>query len=207
MTLLDAAGWVWFIPLHDGTHSIGIVQNQDVATAKKKEAGSSKEFYLRSLDLVPGIKELIGDGELVTDIKSASDWSYSASHYAFPGARIVGDAGAFIDPFFSTGVHLALHGALSAATTIAAVLKGQVDEETAAAWHSHKTSTSYTRFLVVVSSALKQIRLQDEPVISDWDEESFDRAFDLYRPSKMGNSTFCMTLIRLIDPTSYPRNR
>lgn len=182
----DAAGWVWFIPLHDGTWSVGIVQNQDMATAKRRELGSpsSKDFYLHSLNLVPGIKELIGEGELVSDIKSASDWSYSASHYAFPYARILGDAAAFIDPFFSTGVHLALHGGLSAATTIAASIRGQADEEAAAQWHSQKSATSYTRFLVVVSSALKQIRLGDEPVISDFDDSSFDRAFDLFRPSK-----------------------
>ncbi|KAH8694999.1 hypothetical protein BGW36DRAFT_298705 [Talaromyces proteolyticus] len=186
--LRDASGWVWFIPLHDGTHSVGIVQNQEMATKKKREAGSpsSKDFYLQSLELVPGIKELIGSAELITDIKSASDWSYSASHYAFPYARIIGDAGAFIDPFFSTGVHLAVHGGLSAATTVAASIRGHTTEDAAAAWHSKKTSTSYTRFLVVVSSALKQIRLQDEPVISDFDEDSFDRAFDLYRPIIQG---------------------
>jgi flavin-dependent dehydrogenase len=162
------------------------VQNQDLAIAKKRELGSpsSKDFYLHSLNLVPGIKELIGQGELVSDVKSASDWSYSASHYAIHYARVVGDAGAFIDPFFSTGVHLALHGGLSAATTISASLRGQTNEEAAAQWHSQKTATSYTRFLVVVSSALKQIRLGDEPVINDFDEKSFDRAFDLFRPSK-----------------------
>ena len=186
MFLLDAGGWVWFIPLHDGTHSVGIVQNQELANQKKREAGSpsSKDFYLSSLNLVPGIKDLIGNGELISEIKSASDWSYSASHYAFPYARIIGDAGAFIDPFFSTGVHLALHGGLSAATTIAAAIRGHADEETAQAWHSRKVSTSYTRFLIVVSSALKQIRSGDEPVISDIDEKSFDKAFDLYRPSE-----------------------
>jgi flavin-dependent dehydrogenase len=205
----DAAGWVWLIPLHDGTHSIGIVQNQDIATAKKREAGSpsSKDFYLQSLDLSPGIKELIGNGELISDVKSASDWSYSASHYAFPYARIVGDAGAFIDPFFSTGVHLALHGGLSAATTIAAALRGHTEEETAAAWHSKNASTSYTRFLVVVSSALKQIRLQDEPVISDFDEDSFDRAFDLYRPSKTKVLCICGGFCANWLHHSYPRDR
>lgn len=144
---------------------------------------SSKGFYMESLELVPGIKELLAKAELVSEIKSASDWSYSASKYAFPGVRIAGDAGSFIDPFFSSGVHLALSGGLSAATTICAAIRGDCDEETAAAWHDKKTSESYTRFLVVVSSALKQIRSQDEPVIDDFDEQSFERAFDLFRPS------------------------
>ena len=169
---------------------MGVVQNQDMATEKKKKMAesSSKGFYLESLDYVPGIKDLLRNAELVSEIKSASDWSYSASSYAFPGVRIAGDAGSFIDPFFSSGVHLALSGGLSAATTISAAIRGDCDENTAAAWHDKKTSESYTRFLLVVSSALKQIRSQDQPVISDFDEDSFERAFDLFRPIIQGTA-------------------
>ncbi|KAI4102884.1 MAG: hypothetical protein L6R37_004146 [Teloschistes peruensis] len=171
--LKDASGW-----------------NQDMATEKKKKMAepSSKGFYLESLEFVPGIKDLLKSAELVSEIKSASDWSYSASSYAFPGVRIAGDAGSFIDPFFSSGVHLALSGGLSAATTISAAIRGDCDENTAAAWHDKKTSESYTRFLVVVSSALKQIRSADQPVISDFDEDSFERAFDLFRPIIQGQA-------------------
>ncbi|KAE8371846.1 hypothetical protein BDV26DRAFT_286439 [Aspergillus bertholletiae] len=188
--LKDASGWVWFIPLHNGTHSVGVVQNQEIATEKKRKMAepSSKGFYLESLEFVPGIKELLSNAELISEIKSASDWSYSASSYAFPGVRIAGDAGSFIDPFFSSGVHLALSGGLSAATTIAAAIRGDCDENVAASWHDKKTSESYTRFLLVVSSALKQIRSQDEPVISDFDEDSFERAFDLFRPIIQGQA-------------------
>ncbi|KAK4206968.1 hypothetical protein QBC37DRAFT_105079 [Rhypophila decipiens] len=186
----DASGWVWFIPLHDGTHSVGVVQNQEMATKKKREMAdpSTKGFYVQNLDLVPGIKELLSKAEMVSEVKSASDWSYSASKYAFPGARIVGDAGAFIDPFFSSGVHLALSGGLAAATTIAAVIRGDCDEATAASWYDKKTAESYTRFLVVVSSALKQIRSADQPVLHDFDEESFERAFDFFRPVIQGTA-------------------
>ena len=163
---------------------MGIVQNQEMATEKKKKMAepSSKGFYLESLELVPGIKDLLKSAELVSEITSASDWSYSASSYAFPGVRIAGDAGSFIDPFFSSGVHLALSGGLSAAITISAAIRGDCDENTAAAWHDKKTSESYTRFL------LKQIRSQDQPVISDFDEDGFERAFDLFRPIIQGQA-------------------
>lgn len=157
-----------------------------MATDKKRQLGSpgTKEFFLHSLDLVPEIKELLVDGELVSDIKSASDWSYSASSYAFPYARIVGDAGCFIDPFFSSGVHLAVLGGVTAAVTIAASIRGDCDESAAASWHSKKTAESYTRFFLVVSSTLKQIRAQEDPVIQDIDEDGFHRAFNLFRPGK-----------------------
>lgn len=159
--------------------------NQAVATQKKKamEDSSSRNFYLESLNDVPGIQDLLKDAKLVTDIKSASDWSYSASTYASPYVRVAGDAGCFIDPFFSSGVHLALASGLSAATTICASLKGACEENFAAEWHTKKVAEGYTRFLLVVLSALKQIRSQDEPVLNDWDEQGFDRAFAFFRPS------------------------
>ena len=168
------------------------------------DSPSSKDFYLESLNLVPGIKDLLANGELVSDVKSASDWSYSASTYAFPQVRIAGDAGCFIDPFFSSGVHLALSSGLAAATTIAAAIRGDVTEMEAATWHSKKVSEGYTRFLLVVLSSLKQIRSQDEPVLNDWDEESFERAFDHFRPSMLyySNSNMIqLTTITVIQGT------
>ncbi|KAI0382242.1 FAD/NAD(P)-binding domain-containing protein [Hypomontagnella monticulosa] len=186
--LTDGSGWCWFIPLRDGTHSVGVVQNQEIAAAKKREAGrsSTKDFYMQSLELVPGINHLLSKGELVSQVRSASDWSYSASSYAMPYARIAGDAGSFIDPFFSSGVHLALLGGLSAAVTIAAALRNDCDEDTAASWHTKRISESYTRFLVIVLSASKQIQHQNKPVIHDFDEETFERAFDLFKPIIQG---------------------
>ena len=161
--------------------------NQDLSTQKKRAMGSpsGQEFYLESLKLVPGISALLSKAEFVSDLKSGSDWSYSASTYSSPYLRIAGDAGSFIDPFFSSGVHLALASGLSAATTICAARKGDCNEQAAAKWHSDKVAEGYTRFLLVVLSVLKQIRQRDEPVLSDWDEHGFDKAFALFRPSML----------------------
>ncbi|KAI4168591.1 MAG: hypothetical protein LQ343_006255 [Gyalolechia ehrenbergii] len=188
--LTDASGWCWFIPLHNGTTSVGVVQNQDIATAKKKAMGSpsSQEFYEESLKLAPKIRSILSGGELSTKINSASDWSYSAGCYAAPNVRIVGDAGCFIDPYFSSGVHLALSSALSAAVTIRAAMRGDCSEYDAMKWHSSKVSEGYTRFLLVVLIALKQIRKQEQPILSDWDEEGFEKAFAYFRPIIQGTA-------------------
>ncbi|KAL9124475.1 MAG: hypothetical protein Q9217_006191 [Psora testacea] len=170
--------------------SVGVVMNQEVATSKKKamESPSGRDLYLESIKLAPGIHKLLPKAELVSEVKSASDWSYSASTYASPFVRIVGDAGCFIDPFFSSGVHLALASGLSAAVTICAARKGECDELAAGKWHSTKVAEGYTRFLLVVLSALKQIRRKEEPVLSDWDEQGFDRAFAFFRPIIQGTA-------------------
>jgi flavin-dependent dehydrogenase len=185
--LTDQSGWCWSIPLHDGTLSVGIVMRQDLSLERKKALGSPGmvEFYKDCLTLSPQIHERLADAELVsTNIKAASDWSYSASAYAGPNFRMVGDAGCFIDPYFSSGVHLALSSALSAAITIQAVRNGDVSEFDGAKWHSAKTAEGYSRFLLVVMTALKQIRKGEEAVLSDFDEDGFDRAFAFFKPSQ-----------------------
>ncbi|KAK8116963.1 FAD/NAD(P)-binding domain-containing protein [Apiospora kogelbergensis] len=188
--LRDQSGWAWFIPLHNKTVSVGVVMNQEIAIQRKKEGQlDTTSHYHESLKLAPALGQLIGDGgKLTSNVKAASDYSYSASAYAFPYARIVGDAGCFIDPYFSSGVHLALTGGLAAATTIAAAIRGDCDETTAADWHSKKIADAYTRFLLVVLSAYQQIRNQEEPVLSDFDEDNFDRAFSFFRPIIQGTA-------------------
>ena len=191
----DESGWVWLIPLHNGTTSVGVVMNQDTATAKKRAAGQSKtpeELYSSSIQLAPSIHKLLDEATLLSEIKHASDYSYSASCYSSPYLRIVGDAGCFIDPYFSSGVHLALTSGLSAATTIVASIRGH-DEAAAAQWHSTKFGDAYTRFLLIVLSAYKQIRRQEDPILSDFDEDNFDRAFGVFRAG------MCSQLLPLAD--------
>lgn len=154
-----------------------------MSTAKKRAMGSPSglEFYHSNIQQTPKIKDLLKNPELVTGLKSASDWSYSAPTYSLPYARIIGDAGAFIDPYFSSGVHLAALGGISAAITICAYIRGHCSEDAAAKWHTKKVTESYTRFFLVVSAATKQIRAQEDPVIQDLDGEGFQRAFDLFQ--------------------------
>lgn len=186
LALLDGSGWGWFIPLHDGTTSVGIVMKQSVV-AEKKEAetdSSTQKFYEKALELTPEIAKLISGSKLVTNIKSASDWSYNASAYSCPYTRIAGDAGCFIDPFFSSGYHIALATGLGAAASIAASIREEVDEIGAASWHSKNVIGTYSRFLLVVLSSMRQIYSSGDAILNDWDEESFDRAFAFFRPSE-----------------------
>ena len=119
--------------------------NQDISVEKKQsktQTPSAQDFYLEQLKLAPNLWNLISTGEMCecpdggARVKSASDYSYSASFYAAPGLRIVGDAAAFIDPFYSSGVHLALTGGMSAAASICATLRGDCTEEDSVNWHS-----------------------------------------------------------------------
>ncbi|KAF8736524.1 hypothetical protein AX14_014424 [Amanita brunnescens Koide BX004] len=236
--LTDESGWAWFIPLHDGTTSIGIVMNEKAYAESAKEALFSSPFvsehmpllhasstasrYISTLSLAPGLVDLVNPyGRLVQgSIRSASDFSYSAPSYAGNGYRIIGDAGAFIDPFFSSGIHLAFTSALSAASSVCASIRGHCSELQAAQWHSRRVATSYTRFQVVVLSAYKQIRAQNINVLSDISEDNYDRAFAFLRPVIQGASDmgtrlseselqksldFCLNLFNPTSPEQHER--
>ncbi|CAI6340551.1 unnamed protein product [Periconia digitata] len=214
--LSDQTGWIWYIPLHNGQVSVGVVKHSKALSNMKKETGmDSKGVYNHHVKSNPEISRLLKDGELVSDIKTASDWSYSAGAYASPYVRMAGDAACFIDPFFSSGVHLALNAGLSAAATICSSLRGETSELTAAKWHSRRVDASYSRFLIVVTSALKQILQGDEPVISDFDEGDFDRAFQHFKPviqgavdvnTKFGQSEVLQTLNFCMGALAHSNN-
>jgi flavin-dependent dehydrogenase len=97
--LSDETGWAWYIPLHKGRVSVGVVVSETSHRTKKEQQPDLKAHYLSQLQLTPGLVKLLGDARLVSDIKSAGDYSYSASgnQYAGPNFRIAGDAGGQIE--------------------------------------------------------------------------------------------------------------
>ncbi|KAM0128343.1 hypothetical protein ACHAP3_008395 [Botrytis cinerea] len=184
--LQDESGWAWFIPLHDGTTSVGIAMQEQLAKEMKAASANTKEFYHKAVKLAPDVNKLLDSGKLISELRSASDYSYNSSSYAIPYARVVGDAGCFIDPFFSSGVHIAITGGLSAATSICAAIRQDCLEQIAAQWHSNKIREAYARFLFVVLGAYKQMRNQKEFVLSDFGEDNFDRVFSFFGPTIQG---------------------
>ncbi|KAF8163918.1 putative halogenase [Mycena galopus ATCC 62051] len=190
--LTDESGWAWFIPLKNGITSVGIVIKEDANRTKKASLSghnTNLQHYHNQLKLVPGITGFLTGATFLGEVKSAGDFSYTAEEFAGPHYRIAGDAGGqFIDPFLSSGVHLAFAGGLSAASSIAASIRGHCVEDEAVGFHNKKSAISYTRYLLVVLSAYRQITAQSQPVMSDIDEDNFDRAFDFIRPVIQGGA-------------------
>lgn len=185
--LQDGSGWAWAIPLHNDVLSVGVVARQDIFFAKKKEANvDATTFYKQYLELAPQIKSLLEGAEMVSETRQASDWSYSASAYAGPHFRLVGDAGCFVDPYFSSGVHLAITAGLAAAVSVQAARRAQCSERDAAVWHTTKVAEGYTRFLLIVMAVLRQIRLKDSEILSTEEEEGLDTAFSKIQPVIQG---------------------
>ncbi|MFJ2815236.1 tryptophan 7-halogenase [Streptomyces sp. NPDC087294] len=126
-------GWFWYIPLTDELTSVGVVVNRSRAQALQQDP----ETALKDLiERAPMIREYLADATRVTEgpygqLRVRKDYSYAMERFWAPGMALVGDAACFIDPVFSTGVHLGTYGALLAARSINAVLAGELTEERA----------------------------------------------------------------------------
>ncbi len=112
-------GWFWFIPLHDGTTSIGAVCWPYYMKSRKN---SPRQFFLDTIALCPALAERLCDARLVTDVTATGNYSYKSQHMTGKNYLLLGDAFAFIDPVFSTGVYLAMNSAFAGAEAIATCL-------------------------------------------------------------------------------------
>lgn len=101
--------WCWVIPLADGDTSIGLVYDRRHLDLKRD--GGLQETYRRFVaERVDGLRELVADAEIVDgDFLAYRHLPYRSRRYMGRGWAIVGDAGAFLDPYYSSGLdHLAM---------------------------------------------------------------------------------------------------
>jgi FAD-dependent halogenase len=145
--ILSAAfpdGWCWFIPLDDGTTSVGaVVDAQRFAGAA---AGDAPALYRRLLEACAPVRERLRAAEPVAPVRVIRDYSYCSRRFCGPGYLLAGDAACFIDPVFSTGVHLACLAGYLAACAVAAILEG-VPEAVAQADYEARYRGAFQRYL------------------------------------------------------------
>ena len=108
-------GWFWFIPLLDGTTSVGAVCWPYYLKSRKSD---TTQFLQDTIALCPALVERLRDARLVSPVTATGNFSYGAGRSAGPNYLMLGDAYAFIDPVFSTGVYLAMYSAFVGADTI-----------------------------------------------------------------------------------------
>ena len=149
-------GWLWGIPLHDGTMSVGHVLHKTVFKEKRQQFDSLEQMYLNAINECPLIADLVKSGKLISKIATEQDYSYMADSVTGPGYFLIGDAATFIDPLLSTGVHLATHSSLLCAASIASILRGEVTEEQAMMFFDQSYRVAYLRLMVIVSGLYAQ---------------------------------------------------
>ncbi|MCB9894025.1 MAG: tryptophan 7-halogenase [Planctomycetes bacterium] len=109
-------GWFWLIPFADGTTSVGVVADSEYFRASGK---TPAEFFGESVRNSRSIGPRMIKAERIGELRTEADFSYTSERHVGDRLIKVGDAGAFIDPVFSSGVFLSVKAAEMAAEAIA----------------------------------------------------------------------------------------
>ena len=113
-------GWCWFIPLRDGVMSVGCVCWPEYL---KQRRGRNEAFLIDTLKQMPAAWARMTNAEMISDVRVTGNYSYTCSRMAGPGWVMVGDAFAFVDPVFSSGVYLAMNSAQFASGVVDGALR------------------------------------------------------------------------------------
>lgn len=121
---LPEKGWFWYIPLHGDIVSVGAVAE---ASYLYRGTRDIKEIYHRELENNLWIKDHVSKGTCTGEYRVTAEYSYRSRYCAIDGLVMAGDAFAFLDPLFSSGVFLALRGGELAAEAVdRALARGNV---------------------------------------------------------------------------------
>jgi len=116
---VEGRGWFWYIPLKDDIISVGIVADKEYLFSDSKDPA---EIMQREIGRNAWIKDHLSIGGQFGEYWVTSEFSYRSKYCAADGLLLAGDAFAFLDPVFSSGVYLALKSGEMAADAVDAAL-------------------------------------------------------------------------------------
>ncbi len=112
--------WIWQIPITDSVTSIGVVtQKRNFAKSKQDR----EKFFWNAVGTRPMLREALGKADRMHPFKDEGDYSYAMKQLAGDRFLMVGDAGRFVDPIFSTRVSIALNSSRFAHKNVLAALE------------------------------------------------------------------------------------
>lgn len=138
-------GWLWTIPLHNGLSSVGAVVDRDFGARVIRQQGL-EAFFEAQIAATDRTRALLATAKLTKGPIAVRDWSYCAKRFVGAGFVLVGDAACFVDPLFSTGVHLAVSAAYLAAAYVDAALRDATIADAAAETYGNLYRTQYRHF-------------------------------------------------------------
>ena len=115
-------GWFWTIPLHTGRSSVGAVVDNETGQRGLQRLGA-RNFLMEQLAGAPHTCRMLREARWAAGPNVVRDWSYSSERTTGPGFVMTGDSACFIDPLFSSGVHLAMMSGVMAAAYATTALK------------------------------------------------------------------------------------
>lgn len=117
---LPGKGWFWYIPLTNDLVSVGIVAERDYLYRDSRDV---ETIFKREIQNNAWVQDHLSAGESTGEYWVTGEFSYRAKHCAADGIVLAGDAFAFLDPVFSSGVFLALKSGEMVAEAVDQALK------------------------------------------------------------------------------------
>jgi flavin-dependent dehydrogenase len=117
---LPDRGWFWYIPLLDHLVSVGVVAERDYLF---DEGNDLAAIFAREVQKNAWIRDHLAVGEQTGEYRVTKEFSYRSRHCGEDGLVLAGDAFAFLDPVFSSGVYLALRSGELAADHVEQALR------------------------------------------------------------------------------------
>jgi flavin-dependent dehydrogenase len=114
-------GWFWMIPLPDDVMSVGLVGTRSFFRTRTSAENLDK-FFARAVAASPSVASRMVNAEPISQLVATGNYSYNSRHYTGHGYILIGDAAAFIDPLFSSGVMMAMSSAAVASEVVDAWL-------------------------------------------------------------------------------------
>lgn len=100
--------WFWTIPFGKGKSSVGVVARSDFFENFDQDSSIRLK---QILDDEPSLKRLLKNAEFTAPARQISGYASNVSALHGPGFALLGNAGEFLDPVFSSGVTIAMKSA------------------------------------------------------------------------------------------------
>ncbi|WP_417532735.1 NAD(P)/FAD-dependent oxidoreductase [Marinobacterium stanieri] len=114
--------WYWLIPFSDGRASVGVVLPRERFDDSNMDRLEALQGYIREGGM---LSDVLNQAHFDTAVRTLDGYSCDVESLYGDRFALLGNAGEFLDPVFSSGVTIALKSATLAAATVHRQLQGQ----------------------------------------------------------------------------------
>ncbi|MFL5762670.1 MAG: NAD(P)/FAD-dependent oxidoreductase [Bacteroidia bacterium] len=111
----DKLGWFWVIPISKDNLSIGAVINNAFMRQEKARFSDTADWkeaiYMNEISESEPMREMLRGAKMDHKVQVNGDYSYFCEKKYGSNYAMIGDAGAFLDPIFSSGIFVGMHSA------------------------------------------------------------------------------------------------
>jgi len=115
---VNGKNWFWYIPLQNNRVSVGVVGGKDYLYNSQDKARDPQAIFDREVKNNAWIQDHLAIGKQAAPVSVTSDFSYRSKYCASDGLVLIGDAFAFLDPVFSSGMYFAVYSGVLAGDAV-----------------------------------------------------------------------------------------